>query len=83
MTRILFEHRAVWGLVSVLAMAALVALPSSWPAAETGFWLSRLTILAFGIAGIVAIGTSPYWKIIYREAPLQRAITGRSDPRRT
>lgn len=79
MTTFFSRHRAVFGLVSVAVTLLFFAQPAEWPASETGFWMSRLTLGAIWLGCGAAIWSSPYWKIVYREAPLKRALTGISD----
>lgn len=73
------RHRAALGLVSVAATPVFFALPTEWPASESGFWMSRLILTLIWLICGAGIMGSPYWKIVYREAPLKRAITGVSN----
>lgn len=79
MTVFFARHRATLGLVSVIVLPAFFALPAEWPASESGYWISRTIPALLWVACGAAIWSSPYWKIIYREAPLRRALTGVSD----
>ena len=75
MTAIFSRHRAACGIAGLIAFAALF-VSLRWPATPTAVELVLAAIAAIGLYGIVR---SPYWSIVYREAPLRRASTGATD----
>jgi hypothetical protein len=79
MKLVLTRHRAAFGIIAVLAVTLFFALPRGWPASDAGYFAIRGPLAALWFAGLIAIAGSPYWKIIYREAPLRRAVTGVTD----
>jgi len=76
---LLGSHRAAAGATSVAAITLLLSLPSGWPEADSWYWLSRAGLASLWLAGLMVLAASPYWKIVYREAPLRQAMTGASD----
>ena len=68
-------HRALLG---ILGVAALVLLCAALAFAEAPRALEAALLLAaaFGLGALVG---SPYWKVVYRESPLRRAVTGATD----
>ena len=67
-------HRAllgICGLIGLIALFVSLAVPTTPTALELA-----LAVIAF--AGLGALVGSPYWKIVYREAPL-RSTSGISD----
>jgi hypothetical protein len=75
MKRFIGEHRAVLGFIGVAAFAGLFASFRASP----GYTPLDLGLLVLALLGAVAIGGSPYWKILYRESPLRRPVMGRTD----
>lgn len=75
MKTLISGHRALFGIASVLFLTLLFATLAV-PAASTALEIAFVVLAALGVYGIVG---SPYWPIIYREAPLKRAMTGVSD----
>jgi hypothetical protein len=75
MNSILSRHRAASGVAGLAALTALF-VSVLWP--DTPTWAELLLggAAALGLYGIIR---SPYWSIVYREAPLRRAATGVSD----
>jgi len=66
------RHRAAFGLLSVLAFAALPVF-SEWPV------VAIVAVAALFFIGLLGLAGSPYRAILYREGPLQRAMTGVTD----
>jgi hypothetical protein len=72
------SHRAGLGLAAMVAWPFYYAVPD-----ETGnAWGDvALSVIAVGMLGVVLLGgwalySSPYMRVLFREAPLQRAMTG-------
>jgi hypothetical protein len=68
-------HRALLGL---LGLAALIGLFGSLALAATSA-IAEVALLLVALAGLAALVGSPYWKIVYKESPLRRAVTGITD----
>ena len=75
MKRFIGEHRAVLGLIGVAALAGLFASLRLSP----GYTGLDLGLLVLAVLGVLALVGSPYWKILYRESPLRRTVSGRTD----
>lgn len=73
--KFLARHRATLGTVGVIALTSLfvtLAFPQTPVALEAA-------LFAAAFIGLWAIARSPYWKVIYKESPLRRAVTGMTD----
>ena len=78
MKRFFTHHRAALGLLGFLALLVDAALPD--PEGAFAIWdIAHMALILAMVVGAAAILTSPYWKILYAEAPLRRAMTGVSD----
>jgi hypothetical protein len=65
-------HRAMLGIFGVVALAALSAA-FAFPEAPAALEAALAIAAVAGLGGLI---TSPYWKIVYREAPLRSAAGG-------
>ncbi|QAY77784.1 hypothetical protein [Sphingosinicella sp. BN140058] len=81
MTDVIARHRAAAILLALAALTALVVVPDrTAPAWGEGAGIAvNLLLILVALAGASALLTSPYLSILYREAPLKRAITGESE----
>lgn len=68
-------HRAMLGIAGLLAFAALFA-SLAFPDAATAVEMALAVIALLGLGALIR---SPYWKIVYREAPLRSAGGGPTD----
>ena len=68
-------HRAGLGVLGVGSLAGLF-LSLAIPSTST---LIEVALLALALFGFGALLGSPYWRIIYRESPLRRAISGETE----
>jgi hypothetical protein len=75
MSHFIARHRAMLGIFGVAALAALFvafAFPETPAALEA-------VLAVTAVAGLGGLVSSPYWKIVYREAPLRSAAGGPTD----
>jgi hypothetical protein len=81
MKTLIARHRAEVGILALIAVILLHALPEDtadrW--GDVAMATLDLLLILVAIAGAWAVLTSPYMSILYREAPLKRAMTGVSD----
>jgi hypothetical protein len=68
-------RRAILG---VFGLAALTAAFAAFACANAPAWL-EIALAAAALLGLGALVGSPYWKIVYREAPLRSAAGGPTD----
>jgi hypothetical protein len=68
-------HRAILG---IFGLAAFTGLFVSLACPDTPTWLEAVLLVA-ALLGLAALLRSPYWKIVYREAPLRSAAGGPTD----
>jgi hypothetical protein len=68
-------HRAMLGIVGLAALVLLFA-SMAFPDPAYAIEIPLLVAALIGIGGLVG---SPYWKLIYKESPLRRAVTGITD----
>jgi hypothetical protein len=75
MRRFVAGHRAMLGIAGITALALLFA-SMVFPDPPDAIEIPLLLVALIGIGSLVG---SPYWKTVYRESPLRRAVTGITD----
>jgi hypothetical protein len=75
MTKLFAGHRAAWGIAGSFAVVLLFLFAIDPGASD---WV-ELPLLVLAMVGFGAAQGSPYWRVVYRESPLRRAMTGQTD----
>jgi hypothetical protein len=81
MSNLIGRHRAAAGIAAFAALIFFYVLPEETGDAWGDVAMASLDVLLIlvTIAGAWALLSSPYFRILHRESPLRRAVTGTTD----